>query len=90
MELIRGGARFDAVLCDVMMPEMTGVQLHAAVEAFAPEQAHRFAFMTGGVFSLQARRLLADTGRPVLEKPFDREQLIACLRTVAEPAAGAS
>ncbi len=90
LELIRGGARFDAVLCDVMMPEMTGVQLHAAVAAVAPEQARRFAFMTGGVFSLESRRLLADTGRPVLEKPFDREQLLACLRAVADQEAAAT
>lgn len=85
LDLIRNGARFDVILCDVMMPEMTGVQLHAAVEAVAPEQARRFAFMTGGVFSHEARRLLAATGRPVLEKPFDRDQLLACLRAVAEP-----
>jgi CheY-like chemotaxis protein len=86
LELIRGGARFDAILCDVMMPEMTGVQLLAAVEAIAPAQARRFVFMTGGVFSSDSRRLLADSGRPVLQKPFEREQLLACLRAVAEPA----
>ncbi len=90
LDLIRNGARFDVILCDVMMPEMTGVQLHAAVEAIAPEQACRFAFMTGGVFSHEARRLLAASGRPVLEKPFDRDELLACLREIGEPAGTAA
>jgi PAS domain S-box-containing protein len=87
LELFRAGERFDAVLCDVMMPEMTGVQLHRAVAELAPEQARRFAFMTGGVFSGEARRLLEQSGRPVVPKPFDREALLACLRALCEGAA---
>ncbi|BDG06900.1 PAS domain-containing hybrid sensor histidine kinase/response regulator [Anaeromyxobacter paludicola] len=83
-ELLLSGARFDAVLCDVMMPELTGVQLHAAVRERAPEQAARFVFMTGGVFSAETRALLANTGRPVLHKPFEKAQLLAALRELQE------
>jgi CheY-like chemotaxis protein len=86
LELIRSGARFDAVLCDVMMPDMTGVQLHDAVVALAPAQAARFAFMTGGVFSGETQRLLRQARRPVLEKPFDREALSTCVRQLTAAA----
>jgi PAS domain S-box-containing protein len=73
---------FDVVLCDLMMPEMSGVELHAAVSAERPELADRFVFMTGGAFSARAREFLAKGGRSVVEKPFDFEELIRTLDEV--------
>ncbi len=70
---------FDAVLCDLMMPEMGGVELHAAVSALRPELADRFVFMTGGAFSERARAFLANGARCVVEKPFDFDELIRTL-----------
>jgi CheY-like chemotaxis protein len=61
---------YDVVLCDVMMPEMNGVELRARVERVAPEQAKRFIFMTGGIRpEVQARLDL--TPSIVIAKPFD-------------------
>jgi two-component system cell cycle sensor histidine kinase/response regulator CckA len=80
LDLVREGARFDAILCDVMMPEMTGVQLHAALACEAPEQARRLAFMTGGVFSGDVQRQLEASGRPVVDKPFTKEAIVECVR----------
>jgi two-component system cell cycle sensor histidine kinase/response regulator CckA len=84
LDLVRGGARFDAILCDVMMPEMTGVQLHAALAREAPEQARRLAFMTGGVFSGSVQRMLEASGRPVVEKPFTKPALLECVRLLRQ------
>src|SRR6185437_12021218 len=39
LELVLGGARFDLIFCDLMMPEMTGMDLHAALLEAVPEQA---------------------------------------------------
>jgi len=72
---LEAGARFDAVLCDVMMPEMTGAQLHARVEARDPELARRFVFLTGGAFTDEAMEFLRRVACPCLDKPFDAEQL---------------
>jgi PAS domain S-box-containing protein len=82
LEILRGGRRFDAILSDVMMPEATGVQFHATLARELPDQARRLAFITAGVFSDEARRLVRDTGRPVVEKPFTREALLACVRAL--------
>jgi PAS domain S-box-containing protein len=83
MSLVRGGRRFDAILCDVMMPEATGLELHALLEREAPDQARRLAFITAGVFSEEARDLLRGTARPVVEKPFSKDALLACVRSLA-------
>jgi CheY-like chemotaxis protein len=77
---VRAGERFDAVLCDLMMPELSGMDLHAAVAAVDPALADRFIFVTGGAFTDSAREFLARARNPSLEKPVDREALRAALR----------
>ncbi len=66
---------FDVVLCDLMMPELTGMDLHAEVQRKRPEQAARFVFMTGGTFTGQASRFLDDIDTPPLMKPFRQGEL---------------
>jgi CheY-like chemotaxis protein len=68
---IEGGERFDAILCDLMMPEMDGRTFHEAVRRVAPAQAERFVFMTGGAFTQGAREFLEQPTIRSIEKPFD-------------------
>jgi nitrogen-specific signal transduction histidine kinase/ActR/RegA family two-component response regulator len=74
---LRAGERFDLVLCDLTLLDMTGMELHAKVAAFAPEQADRFIFMTGGALSTAAQSFLESVSRPYLEKPFGLRALQA-------------
>ena len=76
---ILAGESFDVILCDLMMPEMTGMDLHAAIAEKCPEQAQRIVFITGGVFTPAARSFVGRTSNKVLEKPFDLNQLRAVL-----------
>ncbi|HEY4186816.1 MAG TPA: response regulator [Polyangia bacterium] len=71
---------FDAILCDLQMPEMSGMELYAKVEARYPEILERFIFSTGGAFSTEARRFL-DRGVTCIGKPFRAEELLALIET---------
>jgi len=84
LDRIRGGERFDAILCDMMMPEMTGMDLHAELSKFAPDQARRMVFVTGGAFTQAARTFLASVPNPCVHKPVDPVSLNeAVLKVVA-------
>lgn len=78
LERIRRGERYDVILCDLMMPDMTGMDLHAEITRCAPQQAERIVFLTGGAFTQAARAFLDDVPNMRLEKPFD----IATLRAL--------
>jgi signal transduction histidine kinase len=76
-------ARFDVVLCDLQMPEMSGMELHAAVMERHPALAERFVFVTGGAFSCDARRFLEEAGPSVIQKPFNVDDLLRLVDTIA-------
>ena len=79
---IAGGERYDILLCDLMMPIMTGMDLHAELARLAPDQAARMIFMTGGAFTPKARDFLDERTNPRLEKPFDAATLLALVAEV--------
>jgi PAS domain S-box-containing protein len=83
-ERITAGERFDLILCDVMMPDMTGMALHAFLRDAAPGQAERMVFVTGGAYSLEAQAFLEHVSNPHLEKPFDIEVLQSMVRARIE------
>ncbi|AKQ70420.1 hypothetical protein A176_007332 [Myxococcus hansupus] len=74
-------ARYDVVLCDLMMPEMTGMDLYDALSQVSPRAAERIVFITGGAFTSTARLFLERVGNPRVEKPFDPEALRQVIRT---------
>jgi two-component system cell cycle sensor histidine kinase/response regulator CckA len=82
LALIEAGERFDAILCDLMMPEMGGMEFHAALEHAAPELIPRVVFLTGGAFTERAVEFLASVKNPRLDKPFAEEDLRAALGRV--------
>ena len=77
---LRTGERFDAILCDLMMPEMTGVDLHVALSDLAPDQAERIIFVTGAAFSPTSQHFLENITNLCFEKPCDLQELRAAVR----------
>jgi signal transduction histidine kinase/DNA-binding response OmpR family regulator len=67
---------FDAVLCDLQMPEMSGAEFYAIVARRWPELAQRFIFITGGAFSPEARRFLEEGLVSCVNKPFQVDDLL--------------
>ena len=74
---ISTGARFDVIYCDLVMPHMTGMDLHQAVRAIAPDQAERMVFLTGGAFTPRARAFLDEVEDRFVAKPFRPAELLA-------------
>ncbi len=83
-ELLTAGAGYDVILCDLMMPDILGMDLHAWLAERCPEQAQRLVFLTGGSFTPRAQAYLASTDNPVLSKPLPRDQLIVAIQGVIE------
>ncbi|HEU4726256.1 MAG TPA: response regulator [Kofleriaceae bacterium] len=71
LDLLELGTRYDVILCDLMMPQITGMELHAEVVRIDPAQAARFVFLTGGAFTPAAREFLLGSPNHRIEKPFD-------------------
>jgi CheY-like chemotaxis protein len=67
--------QYDVVFCDVMMPELTGMDLYQALRLNRPGDEQRLVFMTGGVFTAHAERFLAQIRNARIEKPFDMKSL---------------
>ncbi len=80
LDRIAGGERFDVILCDLMMPEINGVELHAELRRVAPDQADGMIFLTGGAFSGSAQLFLESITNRWFEKPCDLQELRAAVR----------
>ncbi len=81
---LRTGEHYDLILCDLMMPEMTGMELHATLTRDAPRLAERMVFLTGGAFTEASSAFLQATLLPWLEKPFEPGALRARIRALLE------
>jgi len=78
--LLRRGERFEVILCDVMMPNMTGVDFWQEVDRFAPEETPKIVFLTGGAFAPHARQFLDSVPNLSVDKPFVPEKLRKIVR----------
>ena len=85
LDAIDGGLRPDAIVCDLIMPGMTGMTFYRHLESSHPDLAGRVVFATGGATDPKLEAFLEASGRPVLRKPFDRACLEAAVAAAAAP-----
>jgi CheY-like chemotaxis protein len=81
VQSIENGARYDVILSDLMMPELSGMDLHDAITRLAPDQVEKMVFMTGGAFTPAARDFFEHVANPTIEKPFDKAALMSVIET---------
>ncbi len=79
LEYLRGGERYDVIICDLMMPQMTGIEVFEEIRQLAPDQAKRIIFLTGGAFTPRARAFLEEVDNECMEKPFEPAGLRAAV-----------
>ena len=73
---------FDAILCDIKLPDLRGPEFFERLKEFAPEKAARVIFATGDVVNDSTRAFLASSSNPALIKPFQVEDLQQAIATV--------
>lgn len=66
---------YDLVLCDLMMPGKSGMEVYHEVVARRPELAKRFVFISGGASTEEAERFLEEHATERLDKPFGMDSL---------------
>ena len=69
--LLEKDRRFDLIYCDLMMPRISGMELHAWLAERDADLAEQVVFITGGAFTPDASSYLAKVGNLRVEKPFD-------------------
>jgi len=77
LALLAAGNPFDVVLCDLMMPEMSGMEFYEELERSAPAYVMRVIFLTGGAFTPAAREFLDRVPNERVDKPFEAKALRA-------------
>jgi CheY-like chemotaxis protein len=66
---------FDIVFCDLMMPELNGLEFYTRLTALGPTHAERLVLMTGGVFADRLGCTLAEIPSPCILKPFKHGEI---------------
>ena len=74
--------KFDCIICDLRMPTLGGNTLYAQVENKDPEAASRFVFVTGDYTRPESYEFLQRSGRPVIGKPYQIDELLAAVASV--------
>jgi CheY-like chemotaxis protein len=79
LAVISVGRPYDLVLCDIMLRDMTGVELLSRLQRDHPGQARRLVFMARERVSPVLQYLLDGVPNPSIELPFDIEGLRALI-----------
>jgi CheY-like chemotaxis protein len=85
LALVLAGQRFDVVLCDLQMPETTGMEVYARLREKEPALAERLVFISGGAYTQAARDFIRSVRNTVLEKPVRPEVLLATIDATMPP-----
>jgi signal transduction histidine kinase/CheY-like chemotaxis protein len=84
LALLEGGERYHLVLCDLMMPDTTGMDFARLLAAASPQMAARLVFMTGGAFTPAAEQFLESRPLPAMLKPLDAKALLERIGSMPE------
>ncbi len=79
LQVLTDDGNFDAVVCDLLMPDLPGYRLYTEAVKKVPALADKFVFVTGGAFSDDAGKFMDDTELPVLQKPFPLDKLVEAI-----------
>ncbi len=79
-ERLAAGERWDVILCDLMMPAFSGMEIYGEAMKRAPDAAGHFVFMTAGAFTPRARAFVDSIANRSIEKPIDVDRVREIVR----------
>jgi PAS domain S-box-containing protein len=82
LELMLADPPFDVIVCDVMMPGLTGADLHEKIARERPGREARFVFITGGIYTMRTRDYFERIPNAQIAKPFGKAELLAAMEAV--------
>lgn len=74
--------KYDAIICDIFMPNMDGAEFFRALCDIDRSQAARVLFVTGGELDADMSARVRQSGRPVLSKPFEVDEFTRAVATL--------
>jgi PAS domain S-box-containing protein len=88
LALLAEPCKFQIILCDLMMPDISGMDLYEELMRTAPTVAKRMVFMTGGIFTPRGKAFLDGVPNHRVDKPVDFPRLLEWMRDTLHPAPG--
>ena len=81
LDLLDGGAKYDAVFADLRMPDMNGAEFRKALAVRYPALAQRTVIVTGDTVAgpVAIKAASGDENGLWMEKPFMRDEVAAML-----------
>ncbi len=80
----------DAIICDLMMPQMAGDMFYLAIERVKPQLCRRFIFVTGYDKFPKFEAFLKKVNPVILYKPITPGKLLGTIKVLFSKAAAAS
>jgi PAS domain S-box-containing protein len=68
--------KYDLILMDILMPDISGIELYKKFQRMDKSVGSRVLIMTGDTLGKPTRAFLQRTGVPYIEKPFDTDALM--------------
>jgi PAS domain S-box-containing protein len=90
LDLLLENGLFDVVLCDVLMPGLSGIDLYREVERRRPELMRQIIFMSGASSMPRVAEFFASIPNERIDKPVDVDQLRSLIRQIAAASRSAS
>lgn len=75
IQILNSDSEYDLIFCDMMMPQMSGVEFHEWIMIEKPHLASRIIFISGGIFSSRVQEYLQINNLRRLNKPFDSDSI---------------
>lgn len=86
LDRLIGGEPFAAIICDLLMPQLSGMEFYEAVRREAPHLADRIIFLTGGSFAPNVKQFMRRVPNQRIDKPFQSHDLRIAIGRVADTA----